>query len=64
MFKKNKVSTKKDNHNEITISTNNDTQNLILKELIKLNKTIGKLLSRVNDHEKRITKLEKGGGGK
>lgn len=66
MIKRNKLTNKKDNHNEITISTNvpDNTQNLILQELIKINKTIGKVLFNVKDHEKRITRLEKGVGGK
>lgn len=55
---------KKDNHNVINVSNQtNDIQTLILQELIKINKTIGKVISQIKDYEKRLTKLENGGRG-
>lgn len=55
---------KKENHNEINISTGKDPQMLILQELIKMNKSLGIVIGSIKEHEKRISKLENGGGGK
>lgn len=58
MLKKNKVTHRKENHNNINITSSGDTQLLILEQLMEINKSIGKVLSKIDDHEVRISKLE------
>lgn len=66
MFK-NKINSKKENHNEININADNhDHSNIFIKiydELVKINKSISRLHNKLNDHEQRISKLENGGRG-
>lgn len=66
MIKKNKINHKKENHNQININSNND--NIFIKiheELVKISLAISKQTLWLENHEKRIEKLEmKGGRGK
>lgn len=61
MFRKNKLTNKKENHNQININTSNET-NIFIKiyeELKSINKSLVEQFIWIKDHEHRIKKLEK-----
>lgn len=70
MFKKNKFTNKKENHNEININSTHDNTNIFIKiyeELKNINASLIKQNMLLENHETRLTKLENkrnGGGGK